>query len=67
MARGGGGASPLAPQDCHPPCHGAMSITTMADPAVCVPDFLAAELESGDDLIHTRDRLQQKNWLTDEL
>jgi hypothetical protein len=44
-----------------------MSITTMADPTVHIPDFLAAELESGDDLIHARDRLQQKSWLTDEL
>jgi hypothetical protein len=39
----------------------------MADPVVYIPDFLAAELESGDDLIDIRDRLQQKNWLTDEL
>jgi hypothetical protein len=61
-----GGVSPMAPQDRHP-CHSATSITTMADRAVHVPDFLAAELESGDDLIHIRDRLQQKNWLTDEL
>ena len=39
----------------------------MADPTVYIPAFLAAELESGDDLILIRDRLQQKNWLTDEL
>jgi hypothetical protein len=40
---------------------------TMADPVVYIPDFLAAELESGNDLIDIRDRLQQKNWLTDKL
>jgi hypothetical protein len=45
-----------------------MPIATMADPAANVPDFLGAELESaGDDLIHVQDRLQRKNWLTDEL
>jgi hypothetical protein len=39
----------------------------MVNPTVYIPDFLAVELESGDDLIHIRDRLQCKNWLTDEL
>ena len=29
-----------------------------------IPDFLPSKLESGDDLIHIRDRLQKKNWHT---
>jgi hypothetical protein len=39
----------------------------MADPIVYIPSFLASELQSGDDPLLIRDRLRQKNWLTDEL
>ncbi len=36
----------------------------MSTTELYIPEFLEAELSSGDDPIAIRDRLQKKNWLT---
>jgi hypothetical protein len=39
----------------------------MAHHIVYIPNFLEAELETGDELIDIRDHLQHMNWLTEGL